>query len=226
MIIINNVPCGYQKIFDGKVVFILLHMLIKNKKYRDFYLDENNKFDLIILDNSAFELGESMDKKILMEWAYKLKEKHPEAIIEIVIPDCYKNMKKTLELFYNFLEDYDTNFRYMAVPQGSNEEELVECLSYMGNNNKIHTIGLNKLWNKNQIPLFASIIRNMHDKSVHKLGVNKLSDWDMGKLANVRSCDSRILTKLVTGNDDPWCEKLNETQISILKNLILEVSTW
>ncbi len=228
MKIINNVPCGYQKLFDKDYVFILLHMLIENKEYRDFYLDKKNDFKLIILDNSAFELGKSMDVKLLLSWGKKLREVHPESIIEIIIPDSYGNKLETLELMYDFFnnEDYDEyDFQYMAVPQGKNSEDLIECLNIMLKNHKISTIGINKLWSREDINHIVWNIQ-LKEKFIHKLGVNKLSDWNIKALRNIRSCDSRILSKIVTGNENPWNENLNEQQISILKRLIDEVNGW
>ena len=64
-------------------------------------------------------------------------------------------------------------------------------------------------------------------KKIHLLGVSKLSDLALyKKLPFVRSCDTRILTKIVTGVDDCWNEELNETQIKIIENLKTEVEKW
>lgn len=223
--IMNGVPCGYQHIFDGEDVFILLHILIQNKEYRDFYMDKNNKFKLIILDNSAFELGKSMDKELLLDWGRQLKLVHPESIVEIIIPDSYGNKIETLELMDDFLKYYDPTFQYMAVPQGSNIGELNECLKVMLEDKRISTIGINKLWSREHISsnMWKIVLA---EKFIHKLGVNNLTDWNIKELKNIRSFDSRILSKIVTGNEDPWHEVLNNTQIKILKRLIEEVNGW
>jgi len=227
MIKINNVPTGYQKDFDGANVFVLLHMLIENEEYRNFYTDSNHKFDLIILDNSAFELGKSMDSVLLIRWALILKETHPEAVVEIIIPDVYGNKDKTLESLYDFISRWDlTGFKLMAVPQGENIEELTDCLSDMLSYfPEVDTIGINKLWDESCWEYVFKKI-TYYGKEIHKLGVNNLKDWTNPSLNLVRSADSRILSKLVTGKEDPWDSKLDETQIKILKNLFDEVKKW
>ena len=175
MIRISNVPCGYQHLFDKKIVFVLLHKLIDNKKYRDYYMNHHNKFDLIILDNSAFELGESLDKKLLLYWASELKKKHPESMIEIIIPDSYGDKEKTLELMKDFLKTNTNDFSLMAIPQGKNELELISCLNEMLNEPRIKCIGLNKLWSKD---LLERIVKPIIERgrSIHRLGVKDLSD--------------------------------------------------
>ena len=231
MLKINNVPCGYQHLFDKKIVFILLHKLIDNKKYQDFYMDSNNKFDLIILDNSAFELGESLDKKLLMEWAHKLKKRHPESMIEVIIPDVYGDKEKTLELMKDFLKMDTSGFNLMAIPQGKNELELIACLNEILKEPRIKCIGLNKLWDKS---LLEKIVKPIIERgrSIHRLGVKDLSDWVLFNSKLIRSTDSRILSKIVTGNDgtnqndDLWECSLSESQIEILRNLINEVDVW
>lgn len=225
MIRISNVPCGYQHLFDKKIVFVLLHKLIDNKKYRDYYMNHHNKFDLIILDNSAFELGESLDKKLLLYWASELKKKHPESMIEIIIPDSYGDKEKTLELMKDFLKTNTNDFSLMAIPQGKNELELISCLNEMLNEPRIKCIGLNKLWSKD---LLERIVKPIIERgrSIHRLGVKDLSDWVLNNSKLIRSTDSRILSKIVTGNLDPWEETLSEEQINILKRLVEEVDKW
>ena len=77
-----------------------------------------------------------------------------------------------------------------------------------------------------ELEYMIHITKETSRKEVHLLGVQKLSDWALLDTNRARSADSRILAKLVTGNDDPWEEELNVTQMNILKNLIDEVSKW
>jgi len=222
MIKINKVPCGYQKEFDGNdIVFVLLHKLLENKEYRDFYINPKNKFNLITLDNSCYEFGKSLDKEKLFLWASNLKHNHPEAEIEIIIPDVYGNKNKTLGLMKEFIKDKRVEeYRLMAVPQGRDKDELIECFEEMEKYNEIDIVGINKLWNRKNLNMSISECK----KDVHLLGLNNLKEWyyDYDGL-NIRSADSIKLTQLVTNVKNPWEEKLSDTQIKTLHNLIKEI---
>lgn len=229
MIIIPQVPCKYTKDFPTEIEFILLHKLINNEAYRNYYIENKNNGKFKILDNSAFELGAGLSDELLMEWAEKINA------TEIIIPDIYGDKDKTLELMKSFLTKYpDCKYKLMAVPQGKDSTELNNCFSEMMTERKITCIGLNKLWKRDkskphkrtEIEYTLGIIKALSDKDVHILGVNDLSDWTLNGLREARSADSRILTKIVTGVDDCWEEELNETQLIILKRLIEEVGKW
>lgn len=221
---IPNVPCKYQYLLkDNKTQFILLHKLIDNQEYLNYYL--NNKFEYILLDNSAFELGESMDGNLLMQYAKKLK------VNEIIIPDVYRDKDKTLQLTNEFIEKnwmecQINNIKMMGVPQGKDENELFNCLIEMLYNTHIKVIGLNKLWKRDYKTLQSIIYLCLKaNKEVHFLGTKNLLDWGLIKsLDGVRSADSRILTKLVSGVDNMWEITLSYEEIAILGNFIKEIN--
>lgn len=219
MIIINNVPTEYTAEFPCEMDFILPHKLINDENYKNYYV---NKLDDVykILDNSVFELGESLNPHILFNWA-ALVNAH-----EIIIPDVYGDMKKTLRAMEDFLDEKESNrYNLMAVPQGKNQEELIMCLHVMVKNPRIYSIGFNKLWDRKTWEGY--IQQTVKYKQVHLLGTNKLSDWVLGCADIIRSADSRVLSKLVTGTDsEVWEQKLNNTQKQILHNLINEVYQW
>lgn len=219
--LINNVPCRHVERYESDMEFILLHKILDNKRYQRYYLHtKSTKYR--ILDNGAFELGKSLDNKKLLEWAKKLN------VDEVVAPDVYKNKNKTLDLLQQFIKICPVNLKIMAVPQGKNEKELMECLSTMLNNPRVDVIGLNKLWNRSSVD-FNIALRKIHgrQKESHLLGVNHLKDWVV--LYNnpyIRSADSRVLSKLVSGKEDTWEEILDSDQLNILDRLHQEVLSW
>ena len=229
MIKISNVPCGYQHLFDKKdMVFVLLHKLLDNEQYRDYYLNKKIKQKLICLDNSCYELGESLDKKQLLLWANKLQKAHPEATVEIIIPDSYKNKEKTLKMMKSFLEEKESKkFKLMSVPQGVNDKELLDCLDEMLSIDRINTIGLNKLWCKKTLQIAIWKVLS-YRKDIHKLGLNNIAEWIIDDRIKdfIRSADSRRICQLILGKEDIWEENLTEEQCNIIKNMINEVDKW
>lgn len=218
MIIIPNVPCKHVMDFPVEMEFVLLHKLLDNKFYRDYYIATKDDGKYRILDNGAFELGEGLNDELLLEWAEKINA------TEIILPDVYGKKDETLKQMLDFLDKHPKcKYKMMVVPQGSDEAEMEACLTLMLGENRVHCIGLNKLW-ESKLDYAVEIIKSFSNKEIHMLGVNKLSDWN-SKLP-IRSADSRILSKLVTGVEDPWEEELDKTQLSILKRLVDEVSKW
>jgi len=229
--LIHNVPCFHTPEFPAKEFeFILLHKILDNKFYREYYLDQRNNGKYKILDNSAFELGEGLGSAELIEWAHKLH------VDEIVIPDIYGDKDKTLKAMNDFLIDWDISsygFSLMAVPQGKTQLELQQCLQKMLDEPRVHCIGLNKLWkrekdNDRQMLSnyeYAIEIVSQSKKQVHLLGVNKLSDWALD-IKKARSADSRICSQIILGKPDIWEEKMSKDHLMACKRLIEEVSKW
>lgn len=220
MIIIPNVPCRYVSLFPTKMDFILLHKLVDNECYRNYYLDTKDSGKYKILDAGTFELGEGLGDELLIEWAEKINAS------EIIIPDVYGDKEKTLERMKEFLEKCPGKYKLQAVPQGKMLRELIDCLDEMCKEPRVTTIGYNKLWDRHCMlnPFFN---KHLNEKENHLLGVNSLKEWALlSDTKSFRSADSRILTKIVTGKDDPWEAKLEPDQLLILRRLIEEVEKW
>lgn len=226
IIIIPNVPAPYVQDFPTKMEFILLHKLLDNRHYQNYYIKNKGNGMYKIADNSAFELGESLDGDLLLEWAKKVNAS------EIIIPDVYGDKEKTIELMEAFLKKEDSKkYRLMAVPQGKDEKERRECLEYMMNHSKIKCIGLNKNWDRGMYNVnfsqseLESAAKDVYEKGkdIHMLGTVNLFDWNHPATKYMRSADSRILTKIVTGVDDIWESYLDNKQQETLQRLIEEV---
>ena len=115
--------------------FVLYHLLLKNKKYRDYYKEIRRLCPerTMILDNSAYEFYVSKKKFKPAEFVQCINELMPDFYI---LPDTLMRMDKTLEDSIDFYRTYgpdiymSTNKRSnpLAVIQGTNPEEMIRCL--------------------------------------------------------------------------------------------------
>ena len=114
--------------------FVLFHLYISNKDYRNYYRNQRILFPgrLMILDNSAYEFfvkGEELDF-----------DKYVEVILELkpdfyILPDVLMDKDKTLRGAMDFESKYAStimkkslNIQPLAVAQGNSKKDLVECL--------------------------------------------------------------------------------------------------
>lgn len=116
--------------------FVLYHLLIKDKQYRDYYMDlrKSNPFRKMILDNSAYEFfinGEVLDINDYLKSVWILKPDY------FILPDSLMDYNKTIEMIGEviLLLNNDNIYRNIlnfsrpiAVAQGSTERELLKCI--------------------------------------------------------------------------------------------------
>lgn len=114
--------------------FVLLHKLLEDPVYEDFY---TNYKGFKILDNSCYELGESMSNETLAEWVTKI---NPNVFI---LPDKLGDMDVTVQRSMKFLEQYPFfKDRAMPVVQGSTVDEFFQCYQYFRDEIKPEFIGI------------------------------------------------------------------------------------
>lgn len=106
--------------------YVLGHLMTKDKGYADFYTQALKTADFSILDNSAFELGASIDPGELVKLARELKPK------VLVLPDTLHDKEKTLKDSLQFFSNYGTGLaaqeiQCMGVLQGNSIEDLLDC---------------------------------------------------------------------------------------------------
>ena len=108
--------------FISDYQFVLLHKILEDKDYAEMVCDFANNGEFTYLDNSCFELGESLDNDILYEWFQRLE---PDFV---VLPDVLGDRKRTLERSIEFANDYpDTIPNGMPVIQGATPDEMIDC---------------------------------------------------------------------------------------------------
>lgn len=113
--------------------YALVHLFLKpeGEKYFKFFKDSLGMGREVILDNSAYELGDSFDPDIYCEWISKLRPTY------YIVPDCPGNCEETIrraEKWFNrpgLLErDMAFGLKTIGVVQGSTYEEIVKCYNF------------------------------------------------------------------------------------------------
>ena len=132
-LISHEIPKGLFPVHDliNDYPYVLAHLIGHDEEYTDYYTKKCKEATFSILDNSAFELGKSVDFEVLIEAAELVKPTH------VVVPDWVNDCDKTLEFlkaFLSFLEHrygnlYSVPFKLITVIQGKNMGELYKCLN-------------------------------------------------------------------------------------------------
>jgi hypothetical protein len=124
----------------GDRFFCLAHLVLKNPEYAKFYKDRP-KGTFLVLDNGAAE-GEDLTVDELLE---AIELVNPD---EVIAKDVLLNGRKTIvesEIFIGRVQKKYPNIKIMAVPQGSNFQEWLECYVYFLLCPGVDTIGLSKI---------------------------------------------------------------------------------
>lgn len=115
---------GHQKAISD-YMYVLLHKMIEDPVYAQKAYDYQKAGGQVYLDNSCFELGESLDDELLYEYCEKLNP------FVVVLPDVLGNKNATIDRTLKFLDKYPHVANYgMAVAQGSTPDELIECYAH------------------------------------------------------------------------------------------------
>jgi len=103
-------------------LYILLHIAMKDPHYLEFAINYKKRGGMIYLDNSCFELGESLDSSLLYEYYQKI---NPDVVI---LPDKLGFKEDTIKRSLSFIDQYPSCIRAaMPVIQGNSFEEMIEC---------------------------------------------------------------------------------------------------
>lgn len=105
--------------------YVLGHLLNKDAVYTGFYKEKLKTAPFSILDNSAFELGQSIPSEQLYELGREFKPTH------LVLPDKVNDYRQTLENTSEYLGRYKTDeVKYIGVCQGDTFEDIANCIDY------------------------------------------------------------------------------------------------
>lgn len=187
MKVCHIVPADYVEEYNqnSSMHLLISQEVLRNKKYREKYLEKSLKGDFIIMDNGAFEYGNAAPLNDVIEAVEVVQA------TEMVLPDCYLDGETTIKRVMNALNELEKkSYRpvsLMAVPQGKTQEEYMWCFSVLLTINEIDTIGfsygaINKAFDKYKLP--PSLLRptvisfvNQHfdleasNKEFHCLGI-------------------------------------------------------
>lgn len=119
----------HQFISDG--AYLLCHLLHFNGShfdadYASFYKEIVKEYSYSILDNSAFELGDSYDPEILHQIGEEYKPSH------LILPDALHNKELTKTRALSYLSKYGSKStpKFIGVLQGKSIEEFVELYDF------------------------------------------------------------------------------------------------
>lgn len=163
--------------------YVLAHLLWEGSEYFDpvyakFYEGVLQSSAYSILDNSCFELGESIPSQVLLEIYKKYKPTH------LVLPDIMGSAKETIALTKNFLKEIEgESVKCMAVLQGKTLKEYEECLDYYNSTPQIDVIGVNYRQLRDNTTRF-SFLEQMYakgkiNKKTHLLGCENPIEFKM-----------------------------------------------
>ena len=108
--------------FISDYMFVLLHKILEDEQYANTVLDFSDHGEIIYLDNSCFELGESLDNKLLYEWYQRIEPEY------VVLPDVLGDYRRTLQRSIEFADNYPEAIpNGMPVIQGSTPDEMIDC---------------------------------------------------------------------------------------------------
>ncbi len=180
-----------------KYELYLAHQILKEPdKYSFLANDKDNNINSYkILDNSAFELGDSIPLEQVLEAADVIKAD------EIVLPDIYKNNDSFFKTLSALTELKDSNYKLAAVAQGKDIYYLQLFLDLLLDIERIDTIMLPK-WSYQHRKALTDVINFKNTKKeIHWLGFG-LSLSELINVKNLRTIDTGYFTALAQKDID------------------------
>jgi hypothetical protein len=116
---------------------VLAHQYVHDEKYRKFYKERVISGDHVMLDNGAYELGQSIPIAKLVEMAEDL---NPTAVY---LPDARFNTEKTIQLMEEAIPKLKgRGWKLLGVPQGKSLEGVLECYQWILTNPDVDGFGI------------------------------------------------------------------------------------
>lgn len=127
--------------FVNDYPYVLAHLLLPehyDKEYADFYREKLKESPYSILDNSLFELGDSIDYKELYRLGELYKPTH------LILPDKSHNKEITMEQTMRYLLDYgkQSTPKFIGVLHGKSLTELLQMYYFYCTISQIDIIAL------------------------------------------------------------------------------------
>lgn len=176
-----------QKLVDYD--YCLLHMLLQDEEYRNWFINEARK-EHLILDNSAYELGAGLTGDKIVEGYDLIKPEY------VVAPDVLRDAKTTNKNFLEFKRQFgDKVGKIGGVVQGRSYDELTDSLKFMFENADLVMIpaGIFNAGQERADFILKSIKEGnwREDKPVHLLGCRELTEYNSyAGVPNIVSTDT------------------------------------
>lgn len=105
--------------------YVLGHLLNNDRGYTEFYKEKLKTAPYSILDNSAFELGQSIPMEELYELGEEFRPTH------LVLPDKVNDYKQTIANAVEYLGKYKSDkVNYIGVCQGDTFDKIADCIDF------------------------------------------------------------------------------------------------
>ncbi len=177
---------------------VLAHLVATDEQYAGFYANRN---EYKIMDNGAFELGESYSPDMLIELAHKCKAN------AIVLPDYpFQPASKTIQAGLELVSHVkNAGFDTMFVPQSGTDclNDWIAGYQWASENPDIDIIGMSILGIPNAIPhihiAYARVLLTQilidrglfnFNKYHHYLGLNSGPGLEIPSLIKMKALDS------------------------------------
>lgn len=197
MELINIYPVGNMCLENTqKMHMYLTHLVEKHSLYAR---NAEQTPGYRILDNSLIELGGSVSVERVLESAEKIQAD------EIILPDVFKDGPATIKAVEEALAflrkkypKHDWPYKLMAVAQGKDEYEWLDCYYTLLNMNEVDVIGIPKVlatMHPEGRPYFVNTYCDLYRKPHHLLGL-WYSFEELTRYNNpdaIRSCDTVLL---------------------------------
>ncbi|KKN22077.1 hypothetical protein LCGC14_0918830 [marine sediment metagenome] len=169
--------------------------------YRKYFRDMKKRGDCIIMDNGAYELGQSID---IDSYIKAILELEPSIAI---VPDVIMNGEETVALANDFLERFPDLPKWtslMAVPQGSTHEKWTDCLHRLQTLGDFLWWGLPKVCHLvspgGRLRAYQTLIDSIPSREREILNVHLLGIWldpireaqDFLNIPQVKSVDTAL----------------------------------
>lgn len=159
--------------------YLLGHLLYKDspyydKEYAEFYRNEIKKYPYSILDNGAYELGDSIDSDWLHELGQEYRPTH------LILPDKLRDSKATIERAKRYIDEFyhKADYKLIGVVQGEDLEDSYDCAKSLLEQPEIDVIAIPFDVGGGRTPLLKELIkkdicREIVLKKIHFLGCLK-----------------------------------------------------
>lgn len=183
-----------------------------NPQYEQFYIEQNAKGRITILDNGAFELPAPVSVECLL----RVYEKFPnKANVYLVAPDVRNDAIRTLMQGDEFLSQMPANAKIMTVAQGTTLEDYVMCYKHFADDVRVNIIGTTY-----DYPFYADLVKTK--------GISKTRTQMWGRIYLFQQLDALgVLRKdkwhHLLGCSDPfeltWQKRLVSTNGLVIKSV-------
>jgi hypothetical protein len=196
-------PTAYLRRYAAQSHFhlVLAHLIDVDEEYTNFYAQMSDRGDFIIMDNGAFELGESYEPSKLIELGRRVKAD------AVVLPDYPgQDAERTINAAIRLSQQVkDAGFMTFFAPQSrlGATEEWIAAYRWGAENPDIDIIGMSILGIPNALPhiprSYARVVMTQllydrgvfaRDKYHHYLGLNAGPNLELPALIEMQALDS------------------------------------